>query len=171
MAAVVLSGLVRGLGLALALSMAMAAPALAEQPGVGPQPVPRVVFENGNIYAVQNRPNRTTVVYFRRPVWIATITTYHWNEAQGARPGTIGLTDRSGHFYGPWRTIGLPGQGGVPNAYWKAHINIALPPGRYVVFDSDPATWAQNAGSRGAGFVTIEGSLIEPPRRAGPDGR
>ena len=116
------------------------------------------IFNNGNIYVVENGPRRSTFIDFTSPVTITKISTYHWNYGQGSSStGRISLEDQSGGRYGPWQTYGLPGQGGVPNAYWVAHPNITLPPGRYRVIDSNPRTWAQNAGSYGAGHVIIEG--------------
>ncbi len=93
-----------------------------------------------------------------RPTRITAITDYHWNNALGASPGTIALFSSSGEIFGPWRTSGTPGQGGVPNAYWTVRFSeFLLPPGRYIVVDSDIATWSQNAGTGGAGMVRIEG--------------
>lgn len=115
------------------------------------------IFSNGNIYAVDNQPYRPTVFAVPRAVRIAKITTYHWNYGAGTRrPGTIALLSDTGQWYGPWRTSGEPGQGGVPNANWIATLDQPLPPGNYRVIDSDPATWSQNEGSGGAGFATVD---------------
>jgi hypothetical protein len=84
---------------------------------------------------------------------VTLITTYHWNDAQGAAPGTIGLKDANGKLYGPWPASGTPGQGGVPNAYWTVNPNIVIPAGTYTVIDSDPDTWAQNDETGGAGMA------------------
>ncbi len=115
------------------------------------------IFSNGNIDAVENQPYRPTVFAISRPVRIAKITTYHWNYGAGTRrPGTIALLSDTGQWYGPWRTSGEPGQGGVPNANWAVTLDQPLPPGSYRVIDSDPATWSQNEGSGGAGFATVD---------------
>ena len=85
--------------------------------------------------------------------WLVTyILTYHWNNASGATPGTIGLRASDGTTYGPWQATGEPGSGGVPNAYWVVKPNIVIPPGTYTVLDSDPSTWAQNEETGGAGI-------------------
>jgi len=90
--------------------------------------------------------------------WLLTvITTYHWNDEQGATPGTIGLRAADGTTYGPWQASGLPGQGGVPNAYWVAYPGIVIPPGAYTVTDSDPSTWSQNSETGGLGIAWASG--------------
>jgi len=90
--------------------------------------------------------------------WLVTyLMTYHWNEAQGATPGTIGLRASDGTTYGPWQTTGEPGQAGVPNAYWVVRPNVVIPPGTYTVLDSDPSTWAQNDETGGAGMSWANG--------------
>jgi hypothetical protein len=100
------------------------------------------------------------------------IQTYHWNNARGAQPGTIALRKDDGTVFGPWRTVGKPGQGGVPNAYWEVSPNITIPAGTYTIVDSDPATWSQNAQSGGRGFVVIKGYAVSgtttPPTTTPP---
>lgn len=115
------------------------------------------IFDNGNIYAVRNQPTRPTTFTLSRPIHLTKMLTYHWNDGRGAPAGSIGLRDSNGETYGPWEAIGQPGQGGVPSAYWIVEGDLELPAGTYTVLDSDPATWSQNAGSRGAGMVIIEG--------------
>jgi hypothetical protein len=68
------------------------------------------------------------------------------------------LRDGAGEILGPWDATARPGQGGEPNAYWDIVPDIALPAGSYMVRDSSAATWAQNAGSGGAGMTTLEGT-------------
>jgi tetratricopeptide (TPR) repeat protein len=119
-----------------------------------------VIFENGNTAGVYVAPTKPTTVTFNTTYTITFIQTYHWNHARGAIPGTVGLRDSSGHMYGPWQMSGAPGQGGVVNAYWNANPNVTVPSGTYTVVDSDPASWAQNSGSQGAGFVRIEGRPV-----------
>ncbi|GAB4398221.1 MAG: hypothetical protein OHK0048_09140 [Rhodoferax sp.] len=117
-----------------------------------------VLFDNGNLGAVHNKPTQATRVRFASNVTITKLTTYHWNNGRGTpSTGSIGLRDASGRLYGPWPTKGSPGQGNVTNAYWNAYPNVSLPAGEYTVEDSDPSTWAQNSGSKGAGHTHIEG--------------
>lgn len=117
----------------------------------------KVIFDNGNTGGVSNTPTRLTTFTINQPHVITLIQNYHWNNARGSTPGTIALRDQSGRTYGPWQSKGLPGQGGVPNAYWNVHPNITIPAGTYTIIDSNPSTWAQNSGSQGAGFAKVEG--------------
>ncbi len=115
------------------------------------------LFDNQNILAVQNGGTSPT---FKVPstTIITSIETYHWNDAAGnGSTGKISLkkTD-SGEVYGPWETVGRPGQGDVPNAYWAASPNVTLSAGSYTVIDSDPSTWSQNADSGGEGFTVVQ---------------
>ena len=116
-----------------------------------------VILDNGNLFAVESRPSRTTVFRLQRRTRITLITTYHWNDGRGARPGSIVLIDGDGEVYGPWRAKGSPGQGGVPDAYWTVEPDITLSSGRYTVIDSDFATRSQNAESGDAGIASVEG--------------
>ena len=118
---------------------------------------PEVLFDNGNLYLVLNRPTRTTMFTLNTPCTITSITTYHWNDGRGARPGTIGIRQQGGRTFGPWKASGLKGQGNVPNATWIVEPNVTLPPGTYTVLDSSPDTWSQNAGSMGSGMARLEG--------------
>ncbi len=136
-----------------------------------PSPPPTTVstiFNNGNIAAVDNGPTRPTRVTFDRPYVVTYVVTYHWNYGRGAQPGTVGLLHSSGKLYGPWQTRGTPGQGGVPNANWECTPNVVVPAGTYTVVDSDPATWAQNSGSGGAGMAVVKGYPAEAGGRTPP---
>jgi hypothetical protein len=114
-------------------------------------------FDNGNIYAVENRPTRTTVFTLPKLIRVTRIMTYHWNNGNGAPAGTIALRSSSGETFGPWQAFGEPGQGGVPSAYWVVEPDIVLPAGTYTIVDSNPSTWARNAASAGAGMASAEG--------------
>lgn len=121
-------------------------------------PKGQVLFDNINTGGVSNQPTAATVFTLARPATITLIQNYHWNNARGtASPGSIALRDASGHVHGPWPTAGGPGQGGVPNATWTAHPMVQLPAGTYTVIDSDPASWAHNGGTHGAGISRVEG--------------
>ena len=126
------------------------------QDGEAAVPVgPVKTFEVGNIAAVQNGPSRPTVIKLKTAVFVRTIRTYHWNNARGAKPGTIELTSSDGRVYGPWKARGLPGQGGVRNAYWQAQVDERIEAGTYTVSTSSNATWATNAEAGGRGFYAI----------------
>lgn len=122
-----------------------------------------VIFNNNNIYAVYNGPQAPTVFRLRAAAIVTSITTYHWNNAKGATPGTIALRDGSGRIYGPWRAVGSPGQGGVRNAYWTVSPNIRVGPGDIAVVDSEPATWSQNSASASRGMAIVRGRAAAGP--------
>lgn len=116
-----------------------------------------VLFDNGNIAGVDNGPSLPTSFTLNTAHVITLIQDYHWNSARGATPGSIGLRDANGRVYGPWQSVGSPGQGGVPNAYWTVRPDITLPAGAYSVIDSHPASWSRNSGSQQRGFTRVEG--------------
>ncbi len=129
--------------------------ALAPEESTGNEAEEGVVFDNQNILAVQNGGTSPAFEIASETI-VATIETYHWNDARGtAATGEISLRGDGGKVYGPWETIGRPGQGDVLNAYWAASPNVTLPAGTYTVIDSDPNTWSQNADSSGEGFVIV----------------
>lgn len=117
---------------------------------------PKTVLDNGNIYKVFNKPQKPTQFRLDSPALLTYLFTYHWNDARGAAPGTISLKNSDGNTYGPWQTVGKFGQGNVPNAYWEVEPMVEINPGLYTVIDSDPHTWAQNAGSDHTGFARVK---------------
>ena len=119
------------------------------------------ICSNNNIDGVLNGPPRdSTPCSIPSPAHITAIATYHWNSAQGAAPGQIILRNvATGQEYGPFDAEGTPGQGGVPDAYWTAHIDITVPAGDYEVLDSDVASWSYNGASSGEGFITVTGEF------------
>lgn len=127
-----------------------------------------ILFEIGNVGGVQNGPTAPSVADLPA-ARITALTTYHWNDARGAAPGTIGLRAEDGTLYGPFPATGTEGQGGVPDAGWVAVTNFTVPAGRYTVVDSDPASWAQNAESGGRGFVGIHGIAASTPTTRTPN--
>lgn len=112
------------------------------------------IFDNGNIYGVNNGPRSATQFTLTNSCVIIRIENYHYFN-RGRVPGTISLIDARGRQYGPWQATGTEGQGGVPNAYWEVRPNISLPPGTYTVIDSDPSTWSANAESGYQGFARV----------------
>jgi len=112
-------------------------------------------FSNSNKNAVQNLA--TTTFQLAQPMLVTKIETYHWNDQKGTSgPGKVGIRG-----IGYWQAKGSPGMYNTPNAYWTVYPNIRLEPGSYSITDSDPATWSQNSGSGGLGFVRIYGRSIE----------
>jgi hypothetical protein len=116
----------------------------------------KTVFDNWNTGGVENEGESPTVV-FATPVRVTGISTYHFNNGTGATPGTVSLKAADGTAYGPWQCTGAEAQGGVANGSWVASPNTLVPAGSYVVIDSDPLSWSQNAESGGKGFTSITG--------------
>lgn len=115
-----------------------------------------VLAQIQSIQGTLNGPTAPSVVQLPA-ARITALQTYHWNNAQGATPGTIALRGPSGTTYGPFRATGSDGQGGVPNAYWTAVVDVEVPAGRYTVIDSDPATWSYAPDTGGRGMVMVWG--------------
>ncbi|MEN3003149.1 hypothetical protein [Dehalobacterium formicoaceticum] len=126
-------------------------PAAAE-----PVDEPVLVADTTNIMAVYNGPTVPTTFSIDSPHLVTEIHNYHWNDGQGAAPGTIGLQDQNGKMYGPWQAVATPGQGGVPNANWFVYPKIVIPAGTYTIIDSDPSTWSQNGDSGGKGMSYVK---------------
>jgi len=123
-----------------------------------------ITLTNSNTGAVQNGGTAPTFNTKGRAYCLLEIHTYHWNDGQGAAPGTVGLTVVSGtggagNTIGPFAATGSNGQGGVHNANWDVSVPQAPAPvvikGKYSCLDSDPSTWAQNQQSNGLGFCTL----------------
>ncbi len=87
------------------------------------------------------------------------LITYHWNNGQGAKPGSIGLNGSAGAKLGPWPASGSAGQGNAANVNWTANVSTPTKPvvinGVYSCVDSDPATWSQDVQSHGTGFCQV----------------
>jgi hypothetical protein len=118
-----------------------------------------VIFDNGNIYGVSgvnSPPMDSTRFTITTAMVISYLQDYHYYNG-GHLPGTISLRHSDGTMYGPFQTSGLPGQGGVPNAYWICFPEVTIKAGSYVVIDSDPGTWSNNSGSSGQGFSQVKG--------------
>jgi len=122
------------------------------------------IFEIGNIGAVDNSPTNETIFSFEKDVIIQSITTYHWNYAQGKEPGSISIATLDGTIVGTWEATTRPGMYEVPNAYWDVFPFIHLDAGiQYKIIDSDPSTWAHNYESNYTGFVDIRGLILDDP--------
>ena len=123
-----------------------------------------LIFYNGNPNFVFNSgmsPQFTITSEFL----ITEIRDYHWNYGLGSvTPGTISLARLGGTTtYGPWQTTGLPGQGGVQNAYWSCDPDLIISPGTYTIIDSSPSTWSQNSLSQGFGISWVYGDVTPEP--------
>lgn len=148
-----------------------------QQPAPPPQPQPQpivqgggpklvegpceTIFNNWNNQGVAN--NAAAPTFALKPTdpnILCYIDNYHWNNGAGSPPGQIGLQDATGLLLGPWPAKGTPGQGGVPNANWRAPAQgiagVALRPNlNYTVVDTNARTWSQNAQSGGLGFSRV----------------
>jgi hypothetical protein len=118
------------------------------------------LFNNTNTGAVANKPTIQTTFLTPGTTHITQLVTYHWNNGRGAAPGTIALKSMSGPTYGPFKAQGTSGSNNAQNVNWIADVNITVPIGTYVVVDSDPNTWSQNAQTHGAGFAIIRGEHL-----------
>lgn len=116
------------------------------------------IFNNHNIYGVQNNPTNPTLFTVAAPVLVTFLEDYHYFN-NGALPGTIALRHEDGTLYGPWQTTGRVGQGNVPNAYWECAPMVTIKAGTYEVIDSDPSTWSHNSHSNYAGLTIVKGKV------------
>lgn len=88
---------------------------------------------------------------------IRMLESYHFVYG-GSAPdaGYFTLVTEKGVVLGPFLTTRVvDGRTGMKNAYWYADVDFVLPAGTYTFHDSDPATWSQNAGTRGIGFCGV----------------
>ena len=126
---------------------------------------PTTLFNNFNTFGVVNQPTAATTFQLTEPAQITQLRTYHWNDGRGEKPGRHDHITLSG-FGAPMNfpVTGEPGgNGNVKNATWIAFgLDVVLPPGTYTISDSSPGTWAQNAGSNGAGFTQVLGNALSP---------
>lgn len=113
-----------------------------------------VIVKNGADGGVTAGAIRPATFELSAPYLVSQIMTYHYGS--GATPGTIALRAEDGTVYGPWRAAGA-GSPALPNIYWWVRPDVVLPPGRYTVIDSDPATWSREAATAGAGIFVIWG--------------
>lgn len=131
--------------------------ATATTPSVEPTVASVKLLEIGNVYGIKQGAKAPTFT-LAKPATVTEILDYHYIGGGGPTPGTIGLKDtKTGKVYGPWKSVGLDGQGGVKNAFWDAKMSELIPAGAYTVVDSDPSTWSTNDRAKGLGFVTVLG--------------
>jgi hypothetical protein len=125
------------------------------------------LFSNNNPAGVLKAPIRPTRFDLASPSLITYVMTYHWNDGRGRKPGKITLRHQDGSSHGPWKAVGDPGQGGVPNAYWVVRPGVILKAGSYTVIDSHASSWAQNAESGGQGIAELRGCPANEPPSSG----
>jgi hypothetical protein len=120
----------------------------------------RALLDIGNGQPVAGKPEKPSKLDLGGPHVVTLIRTFHWNNGQGAYPGSIGLRCRDGSNHGPWQATGEPSPDGVQNAYWTVRPNAQLPSCICTVVVSDVQSWSHNEGSKNRGFVRIEGYPI-----------
>ena len=117
------------------------------------------LFDNRNGAGVSNGGKPPSFSTNGKEYCLAQLITYHWNNAKGKAPGTIGLTGST--TAGPFKATGTSGQGGAPNVNWTVNVSTTTKPvvinGTYTCNDSDPKTWSQNPTSGGKGFCIVYG--------------
>ncbi|MFO0933549.1 MAG: sialidase family protein [Planctomycetota bacterium] len=143
----------------------VAGPDVAATDGTGTGAAGPVLFDNGNLLAVEDGPRAPTTFTLAKAADVARITTYHWHGGRGAPPGTLALRGADGRVWGPYPARAQGGPGRAAPLYWVVEPRIGLAPGTYTVVDSDPATWSHNAQSGHRGMVTVEGPPPPPPGR------
>ncbi len=114
------------------------------------------LFINENPNAVQNNPGRKPVFTLSEPKHVSLIRTYHYNNGRGSQPGEISIVDSQGRLLGVWKAAI------TSRYYWTVTPNAVFPAGTYTIVDSDPATWAHNSATGGAGFALVNGSDVHP---------
>ncbi len=125
--------------------------------------------------SVFNKPTQKTIFNLQSSMRITKILTEHWNYGLGATPGSIGLRSLdSNQLVGTWQAVGTsrmlrnapgtnwPAQNEKPpHHYWVIQPNITLPPGRYEVVDSSPATWSTSSEIEYRGSSLVVGSAAQ----------
>ncbi len=119
-----------------------------------------VLVDNWNKGGVSNWPNALTKFELTQSTYISYIDTYHWNNGKGSFGNNFGayikiIELNSNKKYGPWKVQLRSGTNNAPNVHWIVHPNITLPPGTYIINDSDPATWSHNNASNNVGFSKV----------------
>ncbi len=113
-----------------------------------------IVFCNWNPGGVSNGPTSPTIFSITTTQQVAEIIDYHY--PNGPAAGTIGLKDKGGRVFGPWKITASIGYQNTPNVIWTARFHtVLLPAGTYQVIDSSPATWSFDGESGGQGFSEV----------------
>ena len=124
------------------------------------------IFDNTIATPVENVPLKPAQFTLYDSRKIDRIQTFHWNNGQGAAPGSIAIQTKDKRLLGPWKAKGIKDEAGLDNAYWEAEPGIELDAGTYTVLDSDPATWARNPSQGNAGIFKIFGQQSTIPSQS-----
>src|ERR1700683_4295834 len=105
------------------------------------------LYDNWNGGGVSGGGRQARLQNHGQAYCLDSISTYHWNNGHGAKPGLIALSG-TGRRLGPWQAVGASGQGGTANVDWTATPSSAGRPvlisGTYHCSDSSPSTWSQD---------------------------
>ena len=115
---------------------------------------------------MNNDPVRNGTPYYldlvmeeEEPIQLERITTYHWNNGEGAEPGTVSIY-LGDALLSSWPAVGRSAYG-TENAYWDAAVNIILMPGYTYSFRlSDEDSWSYNAASDNCGMIELYGHRL-----------
>lgn len=117
------------------------------------------IFDNSNGGGVLGGGRPPSFTTKGHSYCVVQLITYHWNNAHGSKPGTIGLGGINQSTVGKWKATGSSGQGGAPNVNWTANVATSPKPvvinGVYSCLDSNGATWSQDAQTHGTGFCQV----------------
>lgn len=120
------------------------------------------IWTNFNNDPVKSHPDKYQVLDLdisSEPVLIQRIRTHHWNNGNGAQPGTISVYEDSVKI-GTWPAVGRSAYG-VPNVYWEALVDfIAWPGHSYYFAVSDVDSMSYNEASGNCGMFEFYG--IDP---------
>ncbi|MBQ6508986.1 MAG: hypothetical protein IJI07_05870 [Flexilinea sp.] len=126
----------------------------------------KLIWSNFNTDPVRNEPKyygTFPVPEDHAPVLITRIRTYHWNNGNGAEPGTIcareGNTTKELQC---WQAVGRSAYG-VPNVYWEVLTDFLMEPGQTYGFRvSDFDSWSNNEASKYFGMIELYGEDPAP---------
>ena len=128
----------------------------------------KILGSNFNTAAVQNGPTDQNVITVKNAARIKSVTTYHWNNGQGAAPGTITVYE-DGKPIGTWQATGRSSSG-VANTLWDIFPDFVMEPGREYTFStSSDETWSWNSGTQGAGMIELRGGTVGTTPAGYPD--
>ena len=119
------------------------------------------LWSNMNTDPVKNGTPKylNLVMEEEEPIQLERITTYHWNNGEGAEPGTVSIY-LGDALLSSWPAVGRSAYG-TENVYWDAAVNIILMPGYTYTFRlSDEDSWSYNAASDNCGMIELYGHRL-----------
>ncbi len=135
------------------LFIACISPAMVSANARVSQVAAKIIFSNENKKLPQTGCGRNPSFTIPTPHKVISINNDHFNFS--GTPGVISLRDSSGKIYGPWQSTGMNGIP-YPQWHWEIFPDIVIPPGKYEVIDSDPASWSCNAASNNEGMTVVK---------------